>query len=75
MSEERVDSIDALVASGAYPSRAGFIVAAIDRLFDALEREAVDRAIVEGYRRIPPTGTEARWAEVSSRESVATEPW
>jgi len=28
------------------------------------EREAeIDRAIVDGYRRIPPTAEEERWAE------------
>jgi Arc/MetJ-type ribon-helix-helix transcriptional regulator len=75
MSEDRVETIDGMVASGVYPSRASFVIAAIDRLVDELEREAVDRAIVEGYSRIPPTEAEARCAEVSSRESVAAEPW
>lgn len=40
------------------------------------EREAeVDRAIIEGYRRIPPTAEEARWAEAAAREAVRAEPW
>lgn len=75
MSDDRVASIDALVASGEHPSRASVIVAAIDRLVAQLERERIDREIVDGYRRIPPTGEELRWAEESARRSIADEPW
>lgn len=73
--EDRVARIDALVASGAFESRAALIVAAIDRLVAELEREAVDRAMVEGYTRIPPTAEELAWAEAAARRSVGHEPW
>jgi Arc/MetJ-type ribon-helix-helix transcriptional regulator len=53
--------LDALVAAGAYESRAAVIVAALERLVAELEREADDRAIVEGYTRIPPTDDELPW--------------
>ena len=75
MSDDRVAAIDALVASGDRPSRASVIIEAIDRLVAQLEEEAIDRAIVEGYTRIPPTAEEMAWAEASGRRSIAAEPW
>lgn len=74
MSEERVQAIDELVASGR-ASRAAVIVEAIDRLVADLERERIDSAIVEGYTRVPSTPEEDAWAEESGRRSVADEPW
>jgi hypothetical protein len=73
MSEDRVRAIDELVASGR-ASRAAVIVEAIDKLVRDLEEEAIDRAIVEGYRRIPQTDEELEWAEWSARESIREEP-
>jgi len=73
--EERVAQIDALVAAGVYESRASFIIEAIDRLVDELERRRIDREIVEGYTRIPQTAEELAWAEESGRRSIADEPW
>jgi len=75
MPEEDVARIDRLVVEGDHESRTSFIVAAINRLVDALESERIDRAIVEGYTRIPQTAEELRWAEASGRRSIADEPW
>ena len=74
MSEERVRAIDELVASGR-ASRAAVIIEAIDRLVAELERERIDREIVEGYKRIPETDEELDWAEWSTIESIREEPW
>ncbi len=74
MSEDRVRAIDELVAGGR-ASRAAVIVEALDRLVAELERERIDREIVEGYTRIPQTAEEIRWAEASGRRSIADEPW
>jgi Arc/MetJ-type ribon-helix-helix transcriptional regulator len=74
MSEDRVAAIDGLVASGR-ASRAAVIVEAIDRLVADLERERIDREIVEGYRRIPETDDELEWADWSTIESIREEPW
>jgi metal-responsive CopG/Arc/MetJ family transcriptional regulator len=43
-------------------------------LHDEVEAE-IDRQIVEGYRRIPVTDEEMRWAEANARELIAEEPW
>ena len=74
MPDDRVEAIDALVASGR-ASRAAVIVEAIDRLVAELERERIDREIVEGYTRIPETDEELEWAEWSTVESIREEPW
>lgn len=74
MSDDRVAAIDALVESGR-ASRAAVIVEAIDRLLGQLESERIDREIVEGYTRIPPTDEELEWAEWSTLESLREEPW
>lgn len=75
MSPDRVERLDALVASGAYPTRAEVVRVAVDRLLATLESEATDRAIVEGYTRIPQTAEELAWAEAAGRRSVRDEPW
>jgi Arc/MetJ-type ribon-helix-helix transcriptional regulator len=75
MSDQRVARIDTLVDSEGYTSRASFIVAAIDRLVDELEQREIDRRIVEGYRRIPQTDEEQRWAGVAALDSIREEPW
>lgn len=75
MPDDRVAAIDALVASGDRPSRASVIVEAIDRLVAQLESERIDREIVEGYKRIPPTAEEMEWARWSGLRSIAEEPW
>jgi len=74
MSEDRVRALDELVASGR-ASRAAVIVEAIDRLVADLERDRIDREIVEGYRRVPETHEEVDWAERSTIESIREEPW
>ena len=75
MPDESIDRVDALVEAEQYASRAAFIVDAINRLVDELEQRDIDRRIVEGYTRIPPTEEEQRWAEISGIESIREEPW
>lgn len=75
MSSDRVEKVDALVASGAFATRAALVREAVDRLLAAEEEAAIDRAIVEGYTRIPPTAEEMEWAEWSARRSIDEEPW
>jgi Arc/MetJ-type ribon-helix-helix transcriptional regulator len=75
MSEERRRRLDALVESGRFASRAQALTSAVDLLLAEEERHAIDKAIVEGYRRIPPTAEEDIWAEWSTYESLREEPW
>jgi Arc/MetJ-type ribon-helix-helix transcriptional regulator len=75
MSPDRVERVDALVASGAYRTRAEVVRAAVDDLLRLEEERAIDRAIVEGYARTPQTEDELRWADAAARRSIADEPW
>jgi Arc/MetJ-type ribon-helix-helix transcriptional regulator len=75
LSDERTERLDALVADGTFPSRAAAVTTALDRLLADQERQAIDRAIVEGYTRIPPTPEEDESARGSTLESIRAEPW
>lgn len=75
MSSDRVERLDALVAAGTFRTRAGALRAAVDRLLADEEAKAIDRAIVEGYTRIPETVEELAWAEWSTADSIDEEPW
>lgn len=75
MSPDRVERVDALVASGTYATRAEVVRAAVDALLHREEEDAIDRAIVEGYRGIPETAEELAWAKWSTIDSIGEEPW
>jgi len=72
---EQMALLDELVGRGRYPSRAAAVRAGIDAIIDAERERLIDEAIVEGYRRIPPTPEEDAWAERSMREAIEEEPW
>ncbi len=58
-----------------YPTTAAAVRTALRQLADRHRRRELDEAIVEGYRRVPPTPDEAAWAESAGRELIAEEPW
>jgi predicted transcriptional regulator len=55
-------------------SRSDLIRSAIERELAEDREAAIDAAIVDGYRRIPPKEHDP-WAEASARRSIAAEPW
>jgi Arc/MetJ-type ribon-helix-helix transcriptional regulator len=67
--------LDELVAHGSYESRAAAVRAGIEALMDLERRRTTDRAVVDGYRRTPPTQAEEQAALASLREAIAEEPW
>ena len=67
--------LDELVASGAYRSRAEAVRAGVEAVTRLEQRRQIDRAIVEGYTRQPPTEAEDRAALASLREAILEEPW
>jgi Arc/MetJ-type ribon-helix-helix transcriptional regulator len=69
------ERLDALVASGAYETRADAVRTALEGLLDAERRADVGRRIVDGYRRIPQEDAEVAVAEGAASRSIDEEPW
>ena len=68
-------SLDHLVESGAYESRAAAVRAGIEAIAHLEEQRRIDSAIVDGYTRLPPTSDEDRAALASMSEAILDEPW
>ena len=68
-------SLDELVNSGAYESRAAVVRAGIEAIARLEQKRRIDRAIVDGYSRLPPTEAEGHAALVSLSEAILEEPW
>jgi Arc/MetJ-type ribon-helix-helix transcriptional regulator len=73
LSDELIALLDERVARTGR-SRSDLIRAAVERDLQADREAAIDAAIVEGYRRIPPSEHDP-WAEASAKRSIADEPW
>jgi Arc/MetJ-type ribon-helix-helix transcriptional regulator len=72
---ELLHQLDELVAEGTYASRAAAVRAGLVVLLATSRERALDRAIVDGYRRVPPSDDELAAAHASMREAIAGEPW
>lgn len=72
---EQLEELDDLVRRRVYATRAAAVRAGIDALVDLDRRRRDERAIVEGYRRTPPTDAETASAIASLRDAIADEPW
>ena len=75
VSEERLRRLDDVVARGGFATRAAALTSALDHLVAEDEAREIDRAIVAGYTRVPPTAEEDAWAHASGLESIREEPW
>jgi metal-responsive CopG/Arc/MetJ family transcriptional regulator len=73
LSDELIAALDERAARR-HVSRSQLIRAAIEQYIATDEDAAIDRAIVEGYTRIPPGELDA-WAEAATIESIRDEPW
>ncbi len=72
---ELLAELDALTAEGIYESRAAAIRAGIAAVVARQRRQRIDQAIIDGYRRVPPTAAEADTSLASLRDAIAEEPW
>ena len=73
--EPLLEALDALVEEQGYESRAAAVRAAVEELLRSEDRRRVDRLIVDGYRRTPPTRGEDASALASLRDAILAEPW
>jgi len=67
--------LDELVARRVYESRAAAVRAGIEAVLELDRRRLTDDAVVDGYRRIPPTEVERQAAIASLHDAIVEEPW
>lgn len=72
---ELLGELDDLVSRGIYVSRAAAVRVGVEAIIESDRRSQTDRAVIEGYRRIPPTKLEDQAAIASLRDAIAEEPW
>ncbi len=75
LDDSLAERIDALVRDGGAASRSDAVRRGLERLLDEHRRAATGRAIVEGYRRQPPTDAEGGWSDAATAAMIAEEPW
>jgi len=75
LSEALLADLDVLVADGAFRSRAAAIRAGIEAIVHGEQQQRIDRQIIDGYIRHPPTLQEQHAALASMRDAIAEEPW
>ena len=75
LSEALLADLDALVSGGVFRSRAAAIRAGIKAIVEGERQRRIDRQIIDGYTRQPPTPAEAQAALASMRDAIAQEPW
>lgn len=68
-------AVDGLVREGTFASRSDAVRAGLEILVERERREAVGRAIVDGYRRIPQNGDDLEWSDAATSAMIAEEPW
>lgn len=66
--------VEQLVAAGVYRDVEDALADGVDALARRLRRELVDRATIEGYRRVPPE-PDAWIEEAADRATRELEPW
>lgn len=75
MSDELASSLDELVSTGRFTTRAEAIRAAIEQLLDDERRRTIGRRIVQGYTDVPQSDGEVAAATESAVRSIEEEPW
>ena len=75
MDDQLMAQLDEIVASGEAESRSDAVRQALETMIDQRRRRLVGEAIAEGYRRVPETEEELRWAAENARALIAEEPW
>jgi Arc/MetJ-type ribon-helix-helix transcriptional regulator len=73
--EELLAVLDELVSRGVYGSRAAAVRAGIEAVLELDRRHLIDLAVMDGYRRTPPTQADREAALGSLREAIVEEPW
>jgi Arc/MetJ-type ribon-helix-helix transcriptional regulator len=73
--EELLAVLDELISRGVYESRAAAVRAGIEAVLELDRRHLTDLAVIEGYRRTPPTEADREADLGSLRDAILEEPW
>ncbi len=68
-------AVDQLVEAGVFASRSEAVRLGLERLVDRCRRDAIGAEIARGYRECPQSDAEIAWADESSVQMIAEEPW
>jgi Arc/MetJ-type ribon-helix-helix transcriptional regulator len=69
------EAVDGLVEDGTFGSRSDAVRAGLETVVDRARRDAIGRAIADGYRRIPQDEDDLAWADAATSAMIAEEPW
>ncbi len=75
MPAELLRALDELVDAGRFESRAAAVRAGAEAIVRLEHERSLDRAIVEGYRCLPPDAREVDAALASLKDAILDEPW
>lgn len=73
--DELAESLEGLVASGRFETKAEAIRSALETLVDVERRRRIGELIAEGYRRIPQGDDDLEAATAAAIRSINEEPW
>ena len=68
-------AVDGLVEAGVFASRSDAVRAGLEVVVERERRDAVGRAIVDGYRRVPQEDDDLAWSDSATSAMIAEEPW
>jgi Arc/MetJ-type ribon-helix-helix transcriptional regulator len=68
-------AIDGLVRDGVFASRSDVVRAGLQAVVEAERRQAIGRAIADGYRRVPQDDDDLEWSDAATVSMIAEEPW
>jgi Arc/MetJ-type ribon-helix-helix transcriptional regulator len=75
MPDELNAAVEALVASGRFPTKADAVRAAVEALVESERRRELGERIAEGYRRVPQDDDDEKAARAAAIRSIHEEPW
>ncbi len=70
-----VQELDDLVSQGVFPNRSSAVRLAVEAIIARQRREVLERAFLDGYRRLPESDGELAEARRLAEQAINDEPW
>ncbi|MGI8936966.1 MAG: ribbon-helix-helix domain-containing protein [Iamia sp.] len=75
LSDEVVETVDALVQAGSFRSRSDAVRRGLDLAVERAQSAEIDHAFTEGFTRFPDRPDEVAAARRLAVEAIEAEPW